>query len=222
MGSLAPELETVHWEIYLSLGLKTSGRRKSEFPRILSLLSSLLERVVQKNEMLLDSNKIKNAVTVFHGLRAPNISIQKYLERIFKYSKCSPSCFVLAHIYIDRFLHQPDIHLTSLNVHRLLITSIVVAAKFIDDAFFNNAYYAKVGGVSTVEMNRLELNFLFNLDFRLQVNLETFGSYCLQLKKQATECSVERPIQVCRLKDWTTKEDSKCQPAVPRYNCGAV
>lgn len=134
MGSLAPETETVHQEIYLSLGLKTSGRRISEFPRILSLLSSLLERVVQKNEMLLDSKKIKETFTVFHGLRAPNLSIQKYLERIFKYSKCSPSCFVLARIYIDRFLQQPDIHLTSLNVHRLLITSVVVAVKFIDDA----------------------------------------------------------------------------------------
>nr|XP_019710516.2 cyclin-P3-1 [Elaeis guineensis] len=220
MGSLASETETVHPEIYLSLGLKASGKGITEFPRILSLLSSHLDRAVQKNEKLLDSKKIKEIVTIFHGLRAPNLSIQKYVERIFKYSKCSPSCFVLAHIYIDKFLQQSDIHLTSLNVHRLLITSVVVAAKFIDDAFFNNAYYAKVGGISTVEMNRLELNFLFSLDFRLQVDLDTFGKYCLQLEKEATVCNVERPIQVCRLDDWTTVEDSKCQPAVQRWTYG--
>ena len=59
--------------------------------------------------------------------------------------------------------------------------------------FFNNAFYARVGGISTIEMNRLELDLLFNLNFRLKVNLETFGSYCLQLEKNAT-ASPERPL----------------------------
>lgn len=88
--------------------------------------------------------------------------------------------------------------------------------------FFNNAYYAKVGGINTIEMNRLELNFLFSLDFRLRVDLETFRKYCLQLEKEATVSNLERTIQVCRLDDWSTVEDSKCQPAVQRYSCGAV
>ena len=34
---------------------------------------------------------------------------------------------------------------TPLNVHRLLITGILLAAKLMDDNYFNNAYYAKVG-----------------------------------------------------------------------------
>ena len=33
---------------------------------------------------------------------------------------------------------------TPLNVHRLLITGILLAAKLMDDNYFNNAYYAKV------------------------------------------------------------------------------
>ncbi|KAJ8435265.1 hypothetical protein Cgig2_026004 [Carnegiea gigantea] len=37
--------------------------------------------------------------------------------------------------------------------------------------FFNNAYYARVAGVSTSEMNRLEMALLFSLDFRLQRRL---------------------------------------------------
>ncbi|KAL5995949.1 hypothetical protein ACLOJK_026022 [Asimina triloba] len=197
MGSLPDESEAVSSDVYLALGLNGSRREGFEIPRVLSLLSSHLERSVQKNDKILEMTKKKEVITVFHGSRAPNLSIKQYMDRIFKYSNCSPSCFVLAHIYMDRFLQQPDIHLTSLNVHRLLITSVMVAAKFIDDAFFNNAYYAKVGGVGTAEINRLEMKFLFSVDFRLQVSLGTFGRYCLQLERESSVGAhqIERSIQ---------------------------
>ncbi|CAN1246857.1 CYCP3-1 [Linum grandiflorum] len=140
--------------VYLALGLKEVGKGSaSKSPRVLALVSSLLERLVQTNELLVETNEIKDVATVFHGLRAPAVSIRHYVDRIFKYSCCSPSCFVVAQIYVDRFVKQTNVHLTSLNVHRLLITSIMLAAKFVDDAFFNNAYYARVGGISTGELN---------------------------------------------------------------------
>lgn len=51
----------------------------------------------------------------------------------------------------------------------------------------NNAYYARVGGVSTAEMNRLEMKFLFSVDFRLHVTAEDFLKYSLQLQKEGLE-----------------------------------
>lgn len=133
MGTLALDTGSVGTDIYHTLGLKELGKGIVGSPKILSLIGRLLEKSVQKNEMLLDTIETKD-VTIFHGLRAPTISIQQYIDRIFKYAACSPSCFVIAHIYMDRFLQKTDGHLTSLNVHRLLITSVMVAAKFIDDA----------------------------------------------------------------------------------------
>lgn len=135
MGTLALETESVISDIFRSLGLKESSKENPEIPRVLWLLSSLLERSVQKNEILLENSQIKDVLTIFHGSRAPSLCIQQYLDRIFKYSCCSPSCFVLAHIYLERFIQQKKVHLTSLNVHRLVITSVMVAAKFIDDAW---------------------------------------------------------------------------------------
>jgi hypothetical protein len=38
-----------------------------------------------------------------------------------------------------------------------MINSVMLAAKFFDDQYFNNAYYAKVGGVPCNEMNLLEV-----------------------------------------------------------------
>lgn len=134
MRSRVLETEAVNSEIFLSLGLSTSIKKAPEFPRVLSLVSSILEATVQRNEKKLDSLEIKEIVTVFSGLRAPTVSIKSYIERIFKYTNCSPCCFVLGYVYIERFLQLPNVHLTSLNVHRLLITSVALAAKFIDDA----------------------------------------------------------------------------------------
>jgi hypothetical protein len=100
---------------------------------VLVLIASVLEKSLQKNEKLLTTSRRKDAITIFHGSRCPTLSIRQYIERVFKYSRCSTSCFVVAYIYINKFLQQTDAYLTSLNAHRLLITSIMVAAKFLDD-----------------------------------------------------------------------------------------
>ncbi|KAL5865112.1 hypothetical protein ACOSQ3_002626 [Xanthoceras sorbifolium] len=53
--------------------------------------------------------RLGKSLNAFHGVRAPSISIPKYLERIYKYTNCSPSCFVVGYVYIDRLSHRhPD------------------------------------------------------------------------------------------------------------------
>ncbi|XP_059651659.1 cyclin-U4-1-like [Cornus florida] len=152
-------------------------------PKLITFLSTLLQRVSESNDLnpLFQSQKI----SVFHGLTRPSISIQSYLERIFKYANCSPSCFVVAYIYLDRFAQrQPSLPINSFNVHRLLIASVMISAKFMDDMYYNNAYYAKVGGISTTEMNFLEVDFLFGLSFHLNVTPTTFHTYCSHLQRE--------------------------------------
>ena len=102
-------------------------------PRILTVLAALLEQIVLRNEDNRDPDATEK-LTVFHGLRAPSISVEKYLERVWKYANCSPACFVVAFIYLDRIMNlQEDTTLTSLNIHRLLIASVMAAAKYLDD-----------------------------------------------------------------------------------------
>lgn len=120
-----------------SLGI--DGESQTERPQVLTVLSSILERLLAVTEQKFGSSSGSSygsqKLTVFHGLRAPTISIDKYLDRIYKYSNCSPSCFVVAYILLDRIVQRhPDMPVTSLNVHRLLISSVMVAAKFLDDA----------------------------------------------------------------------------------------
>ncbi|KAA0047963.1 cyclin-P3-1 [Cucumis melo var. makuwa] len=198
------------------LGLSESGKLISSSPQVLSILSSVFERSIQKNEKLLKRLKKKDNVTIFHSSRAPTMGIGQYIDRILKYTCCGTACLIVAYIYIERYLQKMDVYLTSLNVHRLLITSIMVAAKFTDAGCYNNTFYAKVGGVSTKEMNSLEIEFLFNLDFRLHVTADVFSTHCLQLQKEVLggENQVERRPG--------NKARTKCLPQITGYTCSAI
>nr|CAD1844925.1 unnamed protein product [Ananas comosus var. bracteatus] len=162
----------------------------NSIPRVVSILSSLLHRVAERNDSLLLRRPSAAAVprhraAAFHGLTKPSISIKSYLERIFRFANCSPACYVVAYIYLDRFLQRhPSVAVDSFNVHRFLITSVLAAVKFMDDVCYNNAYYAKVGGISLMEMNYLEVDFLFGVGFDLNVTPVIFNSYCSILQSE--------------------------------------
>ena len=65
------------------------------------------------------------------------------------------------------------------------MTSVLLAAKFFDDAYYNNAYYAKVGGVLVHEMNGLEVDFLFRINFSLHATPDEFTKYRNELLSHA-------------------------------------
>lgn len=188
-----------------------TSEAKTPTPRVLLILASILERLVGRNDPLIEhsihhaspkpaAGELGTNLKVFNGVRAPNISIAKYLERLYKYTNCSPSCFVVGYVYIDRLVHRhPELLVISLNVHRLLLTSVMIASKTLDDVQYNNAFYAKVGGVSNSELNRLELELLFLLDFEVMVSSPIFQSYCWYLEKEnmrngATLGRIEQPL----------------------------
>ena len=83
--------------------------------------------------------------------RPPAITVKSYLEdRILKYAGCSEETFILALIYMDQVVQfNPEFVISSLNVHRLLITAIMLAslAALEDDATLRVVaeLYAPVG-----------------------------------------------------------------------------
>ncbi|KAG2389529.1 hypothetical protein C9374_014089 [Naegleria lovaniensis] len=116
--------------------------------------------------------------TRFHTHQPPNISLSKYLDRIVKFAFCSAECYILSLVYMDRLVQSnPNFVISSLSIHRLLITSIMVAAKFFEDKFYNNEYYAKIGGIEKEEMNRLEIEFLYMINFSLHFQPPEFEQY---------------------------------------------
>ena len=99
------------------------------------------------------------------------------IVRVFKYSHCSIECLVLALIYIDRLIQSGTIPVNSFTIHRVIISSVVVAIKFFDDTFYLNNHYARIGGIETEELSFLELEFLKNINFSLHVTCEDYQKY---------------------------------------------
>ena len=60
---------------------------------------------------------------------------------------------------------------------RLLLTSILIAIKFNEDDFYSNTYYAKVGGITLLEINNLENEFLKYLDMKLWIDIQIYTKY---------------------------------------------
>lgn len=101
-----------------------------------------------------------------------------YVRRLVQYTNCSASVFIVAMVYLDRLQQRvPSLRLSMMNVHRLLITAVVLAVKNLDDELYANSYYARVGGLTTDELNRLESSMLNLLDWRLNVTPETFAVF---------------------------------------------
>ena len=148
-------------------------------------VTALLQTWITHNDTYFESNTPQE-MTVFHAMKKPAISIEDYIERIFTYALCSKSCFLIAAFYMERVaVKNAALRATSLNSHRLLITSVMLAAKFFDDIFYNNAYYAKVGGVPVSELNALELAMLKELDYGLNMSAEEFALYESEVSRSA-------------------------------------
>lgn len=117
-------------------------------------------------------------VSRFHGIRAPAVPIDAYLARLRKYFDCSDSCLVTALIYIDRIVKlHPTFTICQRTIHRLVATSMMLSAKFNDDIYYSNAYYAKVCGLTLKEINALECEFLKLLSWKLDVSTQEYEMY---------------------------------------------
>ncbi|KAJ9635803.1 hypothetical protein H2199_008155 [Coniosporium tulheliwenetii] len=75
--------------------------------------------------------------------------------------------------------------ITNRTLHRLVLASLRVAMKALEDLRYHHERFAGVGGVSVRELKVLEISLCYLLDFDLQVNNETLYSKNLSLQKAA-------------------------------------
>ncbi|KAI9301103.1 cyclin-domain-containing protein [Cunninghamella echinulata] len=129
------------------------------------MIADMLGRLISHNDLipLTPSN-----LTRFHSRIPPNISLVDYLRRIIKFTSIEKSCLLIILIYIDRVCERhPQFTISSLTVHRFLITAVTVSSKALSDSYCTNSHYARIGGISTQELNALELEFLSLIDWHL-------------------------------------------------------
>lgn len=119
----------------------------------IKMLTFLLEKVIKSNDSVGTPTgerrkSISHAFTCFQARSIPSISIYAYLTRILKYCPCSNECFLAILVYFDRMSKlsstRTGLRIDSFNIHRLIISGVMVASKLFSDVFFTNTRYAKV------------------------------------------------------------------------------
>jgi hypothetical protein len=127
----------------------------------------------------------------FHMKVVPKISISAYLARIHAHIPLSESSFIVALVYINRLAQRNSgVNVATLTWVKLVLTAILLASKYLDDeedVHYNNAFYAKVGGLSVKELDNLELRFMQLLDWRLFVDEAEYMHYH-KLVHESTIC----------------------------------
>lgn len=174
------------------LATPTCSQPGDSVPSLIGPLAAILKRCVSLNaEAQSQVRKLRKAsasVAEFEGRCAPTISIDAYLHRFARFAKCSPVCFVMAQNYLEQLSKvEPALTPGPRNVHRLLTVGIMLAAKLMDDRYYNNAYYAKIGGFSLAELNRLEIRMMMLLDCKLRVSKTNICATLRRLNLQAAQ-----------------------------------
>lgn len=106
----------------------------------------------------------------FYSKAPPPISIEEYLMRIHRFCPMSSAVYLATSYYIFRLaVEERAIPVTRRNCHRLILAGLRVAMKALEDLSYPHARFARVGGVSEIELARLEISFCFLTGFELVV-----------------------------------------------------
>lgn len=144
---------------------------------LIDLISRLLRSLIALNDKNVHpsiSNPQKGSKTTnqiltrYHSRTPPAISAHTYLSRLTRFNNLNPGTLLTTIYYIDLLSHhyQPYFTLNSWTVHRFLLVATMLSQKLLEDFFYTNEHYAKVGGVAVSELNCLELDFLERVDWR--------------------------------------------------------
>ncbi|KAH8616918.1 putative Cyclin [Trypanosoma vivax] len=139
-------------------------------------------------ECLCEYNKDEPVLTSpFHSHRIPNVTVESYLQRIVKYGSLCGETLTVSLMLLIKYSYLVKHPVNFYNVHRLLITGALLAAKLRDDLFFSNEFFGRIGGIGLSEMNKLEVCFYEASEWDMWIDEEEYRKLAALLMRIASE-----------------------------------
>ena len=163
-----------------TINTSTSFEKDNPVPQeikknIVKSISKNLKDIIKEN---IQNNQMKYIQhDIFYFNSVPNISLDDYLYRIYKYYKMNISSLIMSIIYIDRFCEMNSYVLSMNNIHKLLCTSCLLSVKFNEDISVNMKYYAEVAGLPVYDLNLMEFYLCRKLKFSFFVEYDIYQKY---------------------------------------------
>lgn len=148
----------------------------NELPEVASEAYSTPESVKSRNleRKAVTKDELSDKIVIirrFIGKKKPDITIWSYLQRMHHYTPMSTSVYLTASLYIYRLcIYLQTFLLSPFSAHRLILATLRVACKNIEDNNFTQKRFATVSGITTTDLYRLEIAFLFLIDFDLCID----------------------------------------------------
>ncbi len=122
---------------------------------------------------------LSDNASYFFSEEPPEITPRAYAQRIQKYASTSNEVFLCAMVLLQRLRSRhPRLAINTYNMNRLVITSVMIAAKFSEYGYYSDAYYTRVGGIESVEeLNTLEREMMRLLGNNVNVNRDEMYAY---------------------------------------------
>ena len=141
---------------------------------IIKSIAQNLRDIIKQN---IRNNQMKNVRhDLFYIQGQFSISIEEYINIIFKGTKMSLSTLIISIIYIDKFIELNGYILSLKNIHRILVASCLLSIKFNEDTI-STKYYSKIVGINDNDLNILELYFYIKLQFSLLIDYDCYKQY---------------------------------------------
>ena len=138
---------------------------------IINYISSNLLSIIQNNKKM-KKKPSKDPNEPLYSKMIPVLSIKKFLIRIVKYTEAENNTLIVAYLYIIKLIKIENFILSLNNIYRLLLGSVVLAKKFLEDINYNNLYYCEIGGMPVQELNNIEFSLFIRINFDVNPKLE--------------------------------------------------
>jgi hypothetical protein len=122
------------------------------------------------SKILKNDNDYETNFESNYHIHTGTINIVDYIKRLIGYLDIGQNVIIVSLIYIDRL----KIKFNYNNVHKLVLVSLLLTNKFLEDDNMNNNYWANCGGIPLHSLNKLEKEFLKRINYMLYVNEEEF------------------------------------------------
>ena len=157
--------------------MKKKGEEDQKIP---NLKSNKLEFIISEilTEISSQNTEVEfNPEDPFSRQNPSKVTLQYFFGRIRRYSQIEKSTLIIILIYIDRVCITSGIILNPHNIHRLILGCLILAIKYNEDVYYNNEYYAKIGGVPLDEINTLEYKSFELIEQNLFISDDIFEKY---------------------------------------------
>jgi hypothetical protein len=127
----------------------------------------------------------------FFSKSPPNVSLEEYLGRLQRYCPMSTAVYLAAGVYIHKLaVEEKLVPVTARTVHRLVLASLRVAMKALEDLRYPQQRFAGVGGVRESELRGLEIALCYLTDFDLQVDNDLLYRKTVSLQQAAFQATI--------------------------------